>query len=113
MAKQTSIPEWAKKGAVSVKSYDLRVLWYGIEVKQWGDHWPFLSRDPELPGSADEGAWDAYFRDHLGGFSPSYRLYRDGVVGHLNVPEVRPELFDPTYKSRPALGPDENVIDFR
>ena len=110
MAKDIKIPDWVKKSPITLKTYDLRVLWYG-EIKQWGDHWPFLSRDPDVAGSAVESAWDAYFRDHLGGFPPTYRLYRDGVIQHLNAPETLPELFDPTYK--PNRETADTILPFR
>jgi hypothetical protein len=83
-------------GPITVKNYDQRMEAYGLKMG-WEDNWPFLSRDPMIEGTADQGAWDLYFRDHLGGFPPTYRLFRDGVIRYLNMPEERPELFDPTY----------------
>lgn len=90
------IPEWAKNGPVTLKNYDLRVELHG-KIKAWGDKWPMLSNDENYPETADRGAWDLYFRDHLGGFPPTYRLFRDGRIRYLNLPERTPELFDTSY----------------
>lgn len=91
------IPDWAKRGPVTLQNYDLRVEWYGAKIKQWRDSWPFLSRDQETPATADEVAWDRYFTAQLGGYPPSYRLFRQGVIRFYNVPEARPETFEPGY----------------
>lgn len=72
--------------------------WYGATIKKWGDKWPFLSRNPEVPATADEQSWDEYFRGHLGGFPASYQLFRGGTIRYYNVPETLPELFDPSYQ---------------
>jgi hypothetical protein len=77
------------------------VEWYGAKIKQWGDNWPFLSTDPEVPGTANLAAWERYFLDHLGGFPKSYQLFRRGVIRYFNLPEVTPELFDTSYDPRP------------
>lgn len=69
-------------------------------MKQWKDNWPFLSNDPEVQATADKDKWELYFRDHLGGFPASYVLFRDGVIRYLNMPEAKPETFDPTYVPR-------------
>ena len=84
-------------GPITPRNYDLRAEWYGVKIKQWRDKWPFLSRDPDVPSTADEIAWEVYFRDHLGAFPPVYSLYRNGGMKYMNVPEARPELFDPSY----------------
>lgn len=91
------IPGWAMKGKINLENYDLRVEWYGAKIKEWGKKWPFLSRNPRVKLTANEHAWDLYFRDHLGGFPAAYRLFRDGVIEYLNVPEATPELFDKDY----------------
>lgn len=96
------IPDWAKTGPVDLKNYDLRAEWYGATIKQWGDGWPFLSHDPAIAATADEYAWDRYFYEHLGGYPKSYRLFRNKFIRYFNVPEARPELFDPSYKGRGA-----------
>jgi len=90
------IPAWAKEGPITGRNYDLRAEWYGAKVKQWGDNWPFLSHDDTFPATADEVAWDAYFRS-LDGMPTVYRMFRDGIIRHMNVPEARPELFDTTW----------------
>ena len=84
-------------GPITAKNFDERMKVYGMRMN-WEDNWPFLSRDPNLEGTADKAAWELYFRDHLGDFPPTYRLFRDGVIRYLNVPEERPELFDPSYQ---------------
>src|SRR5262245_34834472 len=71
---------WAKAGAVDLRNYDERAAWYGKKVKGYQDDWPFLSHHPEFDSTANEGEWELYFRDHLGGFSNSYRLFRDGIM---------------------------------
>lgn len=91
------LPEWAQGGPITLKNYDLRMEWYGVKIKQWRDNWPFLSRDPDVRSTADEIAWEVYFRDHLGGFPASWQNFRDGSMRYLNVPEARPELFDMSY----------------
>jgi hypothetical protein len=99
------IPDWVKKGSVTLRNYDLRAFWFGRDIKQWGDDWPLLSRNPdEAESTADELAWELYFRDHLGGFPGSFKLYRDGVIDIWNAPDLRPEPeFDPTYSAcKPA-----------
>jgi len=70
---------------------------YGANVKQWGNNWPFLSHNPDMVSTADEEAWMAYFWDHLGGYPATAKLFREGAIRYLNVPEARPELFDPSY----------------
>lgn len=87
-------------GPITAKNYDQRMQAYGIKMAL-EDNWPFLSRDPNIPATADEPAWDIYFRDHLKEFPPTYRLYRKGVIRYLNVPEAKPELFDPNYRPAP------------
>jgi hypothetical protein len=82
---------------ISLKNYDKRMLWYGTVIKKWGNEWPVLSHDPNIPSTANETAWHEYFRNHLGGFPPAYRLFRDGKITFLNMPEELPENFDPTY----------------
>lgn len=98
------IPPWAKAGAVNLKNYDLRAEWHGAKIKMWGNNWPFLSHNPQVKETADEHAWDLYFRDHLGGFPKTYRLFRDGVIRYFNAPEATPELFDQNYQ--PNRRPD-------
>ena len=83
-------------GAITLENYDKRMLFHGTAIKGWGDEWPFLSRS--LPPTANETEWHEYFRNHLGGFPPTYRLYRDGKIDHLNMPEEHPQDFDPTYQ---------------
>ena len=91
------IPEWAKTGRVTLTNYDLRAEAYGVKVKQWGDNWPFLSHDPDIRATANEDAWSNYFWDHLGGYPPSFQLFRNGTIRFFNCPEERPEVFDPSY----------------
>ena len=98
------IPDWAKKGPVTLRNYDLRCEWYGAKIKQWGDNWPFLSKDPDFSSTADEAAWERYFLKWLHGFPPSYQLYRRGVIKYYNLPEARPELFEPAYGGRDVHG---------
>lgn len=66
-------------------------------MKKWGDRWPFLSHDPNVSPTAVEYEWELYFRDHLRGFPPSYRLFRDGRIRYWNAPEAVPQDFDSTY----------------
>lgn len=94
------LPEWAKTGPIDLVNYDLRMEWFGVTVKKWGEKWPFLSHNPKVPATADEASWDRYFRDHLGGFPPSYELFRDKAIQYLNMPEALPELFDPSYSPK-------------
>ena len=65
MSPTDKIPDWVKKGNVTLQNYDLRALWYGREVKAWSDNWPFLSHKSEYQSTADDLAWELYFRDHL------------------------------------------------
>jgi hypothetical protein len=106
------IPEWAKKGDITLENYDLRMEEYGVRAG-WKDNWPMLSRIENIPSTADAGEWDLYFRDILGGFPPTYKLYRDGVIKALNLPERHPGAFDPRfYKLKDAsLEPSEPPID--
>ena len=98
------IPAWAQVGPISLKNYDLRAEWDGAKVKQWGDSWPFLSHDPDTRATADEEAWMSYFWDHLGGLPLSAEIFRTDVIRFLNVPEERPEIFDPSYVPRMRTG---------
>jgi hypothetical protein len=84
-------------GPVTVKNYDARMRHYGEKIKIWQDEWPFLSNRPGTPATADQAAWDEYFRNHLGGYPPTYRLFKAGKIGFLNMPEELPELFDISY----------------
>jgi hypothetical protein len=53
------IPDWVKKGSVTLRNYELRAFWFGRDIKSWGDSWPLLSRNPdEAEGTADELAWE-------------------------------------------------------
>lgn len=96
------IPDWAKTGPITLMNYDLRMEWYGAKVKMWGNEWPFLSHDPDVKSTANEDAWMSYFWDHLGGFPPSAKTFRDGVIRYLNVPESKPDFFDPSYAPKAA-----------
>jgi len=104
------IPDWAKKGPVTLRNYDLRSEWYGAKIKEWRDGWPFLSTDPEYPATADQTAWEAYFLKQLGAFPPSYQLFKRGVMRAYNLPDVKPELFDTSYDPRPKLSVIRNVM---
>lgn len=86
-----------KTNNITVNNYDERMKTHGTKM-QWGDNWPFLSKNPAIPPTANEQAWHQYFRDHLGGFPKTYRLYKDSIIQYLNMPEELPENFDPTYK---------------
>src|SRR5262245_40798461 len=86
------------KGPITRENYDRRVLWYG-KMKKWGDNWPFLSNDPEMPATADHAAWDQYYREQLGGYPASYQLFRQGRMKYYNVPEAEPPTFDTSYVS--------------
>jgi hypothetical protein len=62
-----------------------------------------------LPGKIEEGeeiadyiGWMQYFIRHLGGFPRQVRMFVEGYIGALNVPENRPEEFDPAF-SRLAI----------
>jgi len=91
-----SIPMWAKAGPISRKNYDYRAELHGF-LKQWADTWPFLSSNKELPGTANEHAWERYFTVHLGGYPTTFRMFRSGALTYLNMPEATPELFDSSY----------------
>ena len=100
------IPEWATKGDITLENYDLRVEAHGMKVG-WKDNWPLLSRIENIPGTANAGAWDLYFRDVLGGFPKTYQLYRDGIINALNLPEKHPGDFDRRFynlKGVPEIG---------
>src|SRR5262245_26396789 len=88
----------APMGPVTLANYDQRVIWYG-KIRKWGDNWPFLSNDPEVPPTADHAAWDQYYREQLGGYPASYKLFRDGRMKYYNVPEADPPSFDTSYVS--------------
>ena len=90
------IPDWAKRGPISVSNFDFRSELHGF-IKKWGDKWPYLSNNETVSSTADHGAWDQYFRDHLGGFPKTYVMFRDGAIRYMNLPEARPEVFDPSY----------------
>ena len=92
------IPEWAKTGPITLTNYDLRAEAYGAKVKQWGDSWPFLSHDKDTKPTANEKLWADYFWEHLGGYPPSFQIFRDGTIRYYNVPDERPEVFDPSYR---------------
>lgn len=85
------IPEWAKQGVVDLKNYDLRVLWHG-QTRGWGDNWPMLTL-----ASPFFGLWHEYFGRHLGGFPWAFSALLSGRIKQMNVPESRPEHFDPSF----------------
>lgn len=93
--KRGSVEVWKPDVGIRLENYDQRMQSYGQAFNE--GVWPFLSRDPRYSATADEHAWDVYFRDHLRGFPPTYQLYRDGVIKCLNVPTKLPEEFDRTY----------------
>jgi hypothetical protein len=66
-------------------------------VKKWGDHWPFLSRDPAVRSTADFPLWDEYFRRKLNAIPRTYQFFYQGGFDYLNVPEVDPWEFDPSF----------------
>ena len=85
--------------AISLGNYDEMVWWYGTKIKQWANNWPFLSHDEDrFPSTASETVWDRYFREHLGGYPKSYRLFKTGKINFYNLPEAQPELFDISWK---------------
>lgn len=83
---------------ITLSNYEVRMQWYGKAIRMYEDNWPFLSKNPAIPPTANEQAWHEYFRNHLGGFPKTYRLYIDGIIPYLNMPEEFPEDFDTTYK---------------
>jgi hypothetical protein len=95
------IPAWAMKGPIDLKNFALRAEWYGYRVMQWGSDWPFLSSDPDMPGTADVRAWSRYFTAHLGGYPPVFELFRNGTIRFFNVPDMKPEDFDASYAGAP------------
>ena len=99
------IPDWAKKGPVTPRNYDLRAEWHGATIKQWGDSWPYVTTNPDYKdgATADQFAWERYFLDVLREYPASYRLYKRGIIKSYNFPEARPELFDPGYEPRPVM----------
>jgi hypothetical protein len=99
--KLDDIPAEVKTAPVTLWNYDQKAGWYGYALMKWADKWPFLSRDPERPGTADEGEWDLYFRDHLSGFPKTYALFRNGRIRYLNMPDHKPEAFDASYHPNP------------
>lgn len=85
------------KGDVARSNFDLRAEWYGTKIKKWGNGWPYLSNRPDVPATADQWAWDNYFRRHLGGGSLVYELFLSGKIPFMNMPEAKPEVFDVSY----------------
>ena len=90
------IPEWAKKGPVTLRNYDYRVMWHG-QTKKWGDGWPMLKF-----GASNFPVWHEYFYCHLGGFPWCFQALLDGKIKQMNIPEARPEWFDPSFV--PSIG---------
>ena len=76
-------------------NYDQEMQRHG--KTKYSDNWPFLSRNPDIPGTANETHWANYFANHLGGYPTSFQLFRKGTIRYYNLPEVRPEDFDTTY----------------
>jgi hypothetical protein len=54
---------------------------------------------------ADYAGWMQYFMRHLGGFSRQARMFVEGYIGALSVPEKTPEQFDPTFERLPIYIP--------
>lgn len=50
---------------------------------------------------ADLNGWLEYWLRQLGGLPPLPKMLIEGYLSALNVPEVRPELFDPTFERNP------------
>jgi hypothetical protein len=105
-------PDWAKKGPIDLRNYELRAEWYGATIKQWGDNWPFLSCDPNVPPTADEPAWERYFLRHLEGYPRTFGMFKAGLFRYLNMPEHTPQLFDPSYMDAPDVGRGAKIISF-
>ena len=90
-AARDEIPEWSKKGPVSISNYDHRVRWHG-QIKQWGDKWPMLRAD-----GPTFRIWHEYFVHHLGGKPWAFQALESGRIKQMNIPEERPEWFDPSF----------------
>ena len=90
---------------ITLANYEVMAECHGGPFgKAWATQggWPYLSRNPDHLGTChNEYDWELYFRDHLGGFPPSYQLFRDGVIPYFNLPEQLPQDFDASYSPPP------------
>ena len=90
------IPEHIKRAAVTLSNYDLKAEYHGAKIAMYSDDkpWPYLTNQNGMYESAEREAWEDYFWKRLGGFPYSYKLFREGVMQHYNLPAVTPEEFD-------------------
>mgnify|MGYP001613941793 CR=1 FL=1 len=91
------IPEWAKKGPISLKNYDYRVEQHNAShsVERGGEH-PIISLDShEFP------LWHEYFTSHLGGLPWAMRAVINKEIWSMTVPEKIPQWFDSSFIPNP------------
>jgi len=99
------IPTWAMGGNVNLRNYDLRAEFYMKTRSDAGRkdtpylRLPHLRSDDEVVG--DFPGWMQYFMRHLGGYPRTVRMWLEGGLPALNVPEDKPEAFDPMFDRSP------------
>jgi hypothetical protein len=99
------IPTWAMGGNVNLGNYDLRAEFYMKTRSDAGrEETPYL-RLPHLRSEdetvADFPGWMQYFIRHLGGYPRTVRMWLEGYMTALNVPENKPEQFDEMFDRSP------------
>ena len=99
------IPTWAMGGNVTLRNYDLRAEFHMKTRSDGGrKETPYL-RLPHLRSDdetvADFPGWMQYFIRHLGGYSRQVRMFIEGHISALNVPEQTPEEFDVMFDRSP------------
>lgn len=99
------IPTWAMGGNVNLRNYDLRAEFHMKTRSDGGrKETPYL-RLPHLRSEdetvADYPGWMQYFIRHLGGYSRQVRMFIEGHISALNVPERTPEEFDVMFDRSP------------
>lgn len=93
------MPDWAKRGAVSVRNYDHRAMQYGLD-KQWKDSWPTIAI-----GGEGFREWFEYFARHLGGMPWAFQALLMREIAQMNMPEMLPQHFDPSFTPTPGYQP--------
>jgi len=102
---------WAKTGAVTLENYDLRAEWIMSLASKGGNSEHSYLR---LPGKCAEDevvgdfwGWLEYWLHFLGGLPRQPRMFIEGYLGALNVPNEKPEDFDPPFqRSKVWHGPN-------
>jgi hypothetical protein len=95
------IPNWAKRGPITLANYSLRAELY-CKLRGRTEH-PTIER-----GTTACERWQSYFQYHLGGYPQAMWMLIEGRIKEMTVPEDDPEAFDQDW---PGLAPTATLVD--